>query len=92
MEKNEDRDRVGDGGRSATDRDVGTVDGTGQPQALMVNVDDALKILVHNATEEFGFAPRDVYDGVFNLPGHHYSEELRLCRAAEPRPNAFCEP
>ena len=30
-------------------------------------VDNALKILVQNATEEFGFAPRDVYNGVLNL-------------------------
>ena len=27
-----------------------------------------LEILVQNATEEFGFFPRDVYCGVFNLP------------------------
>ena len=33
-----------------------------------VNVDNALKILVRNATEEFGFAPRDVYNGVLELP------------------------
>ena len=33
-----------------------------------VGVDDALEILVHNATQEFGFAPRDVYSGVFYLP------------------------
>ncbi|EIM89619.1 uncharacterized protein STEHIDRAFT_108317 [Stereum hirsutum FP-91666 SS1] len=31
-------------------------------------VDDALKILVRNATEEFGFAPHDVYQAVFELP------------------------
>ena len=30
-------------------------------------ISSALKILVHNATQEFGFAPRDVYKGVFNL-------------------------
>ena len=28
--------------------------------------DDALKILIRNATEEFGFAPRGVYNGVLN--------------------------
>jgi len=56
-EKTEDRDRMGDDiGRSATDRDIDMVDGTGQPQAPMGNVDDALKILVYNATQEFGFA------------------------------------
>ena len=36
-----------------------------QPQAP---VDNALKFLVHNATQEFGFAPRDVYHGVLDLP------------------------
>ena len=30
--------------------------------------DDAFEVLVRNATEEFGFAPRDVYGGVFALP------------------------
>ena len=30
-------------------------------------VDTALKILLHNAIEEFGQAPRDVYDGVYHL-------------------------
>jgi len=52
------------------DRDEDTVDEAGQPQAPMDNVDNALKILVHNATEEFeefGFIPRDVYDGVIKL-------------------------
>ena len=33
-----------------------------------LKTDDALDILLHNATEEFGFAPRDVYSGVFDLP------------------------
>jgi hypothetical protein len=36
-----------------------------QPRAL---VDDVLKTLLHNATEEFGFAPRDAYNGVLDLP------------------------
>jgi hypothetical protein len=31
-------------------------------------VDAAFEILVQNATGEFGFAPRDVYRGVFQLP------------------------
>jgi len=37
-------------------------------KAGQVPVDNALKILVNSATEEFGFTPRDVYDGVLNLP------------------------
>ena len=43
-------------------------DGAGQRQPPAENVDTALKTLVHNAIEEFGFAPRDVYDGIL-LPG-----------------------
>ena len=39
-----------------------------KPQAPVDEVDNALKTLMRNATEEFGFAPRDVYDGVLNLP------------------------
>ena len=42
---------------------------------LAHNVDDAIKALVRSATEEFGFAPGDVYKGVF-IPG-----ELRIQHA-----------
>jgi hypothetical protein len=49
-------------------RDEDLVDQAGQPWARVDNVDDALKILVHNATEEFGYAPIDVYEGVFHFP------------------------
>ena len=55
---------------SSTDQHGNRVDAD-QPQAPVENalkIDDALKILVHNATREFGFAPRDVYDGVLDLP------------------------
>ena len=44
------------------------VDETDQPHAPVDEVDNALTILVRNATEEFGFAPRDVYNGVLDLP------------------------
>lgn len=58
------------GARSpATDQDTGMGDGKGQSPASPGEVDNALEILVRNATEEVGFAPRDVYNGVFNLPG-----------------------
>jgi hypothetical protein len=43
---------------------------TSHPQVSVdkaVEVENAFKILMHNATEEFGFAPRDVYNGVFYL-------------------------
>ena len=66
-EKDEDRDEMDDDiGASATDQDEDMVSGEGQPQAPM-KVDNAFEILVKNAIEEFGFAPRDVYDGVFKL-------------------------
>ena len=55
-------------GASATDKDEDMMDEPGQPQTPVDEVDNALKILVRSTTEEFGFAPRDVYDGVFNLP------------------------
>lgn len=35
-------------------------------------MDNALEILVQNATEEFCFAPRDVYSGVFELHNTRY--------------------
>ena len=49
----------------APDQDENMVDETSQSQSPEVR--NALKILVRNATEEFGFAPRDVYNGVFHL-------------------------
>jgi len=55
-------------GALAADQDQPTADVAGQPPASAGEVDNALKILVRNATEEFGFAPRDVYGGVFRLP------------------------
>ena len=39
-----------------------------QPRAPEDKMDSALKILVRNATDEFGFIPRDVYRGVLRLP------------------------
>jgi len=33
-------------------------------EVQITNVDDAFDVLLHNAIEEFGFAPRDVYEGV----------------------------
>ena len=44
------------------------VNNAGQLQDPVYEVDNALIILVRNAIEEFGFAPRDVYDGVLRLP------------------------
>ena len=65
----EDCDEMGDCARaSAADQDENMIDEAGRPLALVGKVDDALKILVHNATEVFGFAPRDVYNGIIDLP------------------------
>ena len=43
-------------------------------------MDDALKILVQNAIEEFGLAARDVYNGVFDLrvTRQQHADALRL--------------
>jgi len=63
VDEEEDCDGMGDcTGASATDQDENMV-----VDKVDQLVDNALKILVRNATEEFGFAPRDVYNGVFNL-------------------------
>ena len=63
-EEERDRDATGHGtGSSAANQDATT-----SGKATWEAVDHALKILVRNATEEFGFAPRDVYRGVFRLP------------------------
>ena len=50
---------------SATDQDIISVDESGQPEDP---VDEAFKILVDYATWAFGFAPSDVYNGVFSRP------------------------
>jgi hypothetical protein len=58
-----------------TAEDENVVDNTRTPatdQAVNEGVQSpalkrALEILVRNATEEFGFAPRDVHDGIFRL-------------------------
>jgi hypothetical protein len=71
----EDRDEMdGCTTASATDQDENMAEAD-QLQTPVVDtlkiplkMDDALKILVYNATQEFGFSPRDVYDGVFNFP------------------------
>ncbi|KAF9779812.1 hypothetical protein BJ322DRAFT_1086617 [Thelephora terrestris] len=68
-EEEEDCGESSDGARSlATDQGVNTVGETDQSEAAADQVDAAFEILVQNATGEFGFAPRDVYRGVFQLP------------------------
>ena len=94
MEEMDDSTRASD-----TDQDQTMADVAGQPQATVKKVDDiktlvddAFKILVRNATEEFGFIPRDVYRGVFDLPSTmdqhaaaakqlHYSDLKKLVGA-----------
>jgi len=64
----DDHDKMGDSIRTwATDQVKNMVNEAGQPQAPVTQVDDAFEVLVRNATEEFGFIPRDVYRGVFLL-------------------------
>ena len=53
-----------DSGAVAMDQDENMVSESGQPQDP---ADDAFEVLVYNAIEEFGFAPRDVYNGVLKL-------------------------
>ena len=50
------------------EEDVENVNMVDEASQQPVSIGDAFKILVQNATEEFGFAPRDVYSGVFTLP------------------------
>ena len=49
-------------------QDANVADEAGQLPAPVDQVRNALKILVRNAIEEFGFIPRDVYNGVLDLP------------------------
>ena len=83
-EKEEDGDEVGDNIKaSATDQDENMVEAA-QPQAPAEDtreekaIKDALEILVRNATQEFGFAPRDVYEGVFDplSAKHKHAEKV----------------
>jgi len=69
MKAEENRDEMdNDAGASATDQDE-IMNEAGQSQASVDNaaMDNALGILVRNAIDEFGFAPRDVYNGVLHL-------------------------
>ena len=65
-EQEDDCDEMGGGvGPSVTDQGELMVD---DPAKLPALLDNAFKILLHNAIEEFGFAPRSVYGGVFSIP------------------------
>jgi hypothetical protein len=65
----EDRDDICDGIRTlATDQDKNMVDEADQSHAPVRN---ALEILVHNATEEFGFAPITTASSIFLGRGGH---------------------
>jgi hypothetical protein len=65
----EDRDDICDGIRTlATDQDKNMVDEADQSHAPVRN---ALEILVHNATEEFGFAPITTASSTFLGRGGH---------------------
>ena len=62
VQMKEDCDGMDGAGALATDRGVDMTHETSKPQAP---ADKALDILLANAIEEFGLAPRDVYNGVF---------------------------
>jgi len=75
----------------AIDRDEIMGEETSQQKTskLQVNVDGALEILVRNAIKEFGFAPRDVYHGVFNLPKMRALRDHDVERLDYPELKAF---
>jgi len=64
-----DRDKGGSG--------IKAVDGEVQPLPLFGTMDVVFMVLVCNATKEFGLAPSDVYDGIFDLP---QMKELRTSK------------
>lgn len=68
-EEDKAEDETGDSARPpATDQDVNMGDDTDRSPVSQEEADNAIKILVRNATEEFGFIPRDVYNGIFDFP------------------------
>ena len=67
-----DRDEAGD------HTDAMAVDAGAQLQAPVDPAENALKILMANATEEFGFAPRDVYNGIVDLPNIKHEHDLAM--------------
>jgi len=77
----EDDHETGDGTRApAADQDAIMANEATQPRAP-VDMDKVFGILVRNATEEFGFAPRDVYSGTFDLPRtriQHATEVMKI--------------
>jgi len=54
---------MGYGTEAVADQDENMIDEAGQ---LQKKVDKVIKILVRNTTEEFGLAPREVYEGIFD--------------------------
>ena len=62
------RDTTGDDvGVSDIDQDENVDDEAVQQRVPVYKVEEVFRILVRTATEEFGFAPRNVYDGVLNF-------------------------
>ena len=76
LREKEDRDATDDDiGSSAPDQDLPMADET--PQSP---VDKSIEILFRNVIQEFGFTPRDVYDGIFKLfhIRAHHAAALRV--------------
>ena len=65
----------------AADDGVGApaIDGDENMADRAAEVKQALRILVRTATEEFGFIPRDVYNGIVDLPDMRLRHTEALC-------------
>ena len=93
-DQEEDHDEMDDDiSASAADRDETTDDKTSQQKTPVRKMDvvSALEILVHNAIKEFGFAPRDVYKGVLNLPKAKRTRDFEVDKLNYPKLKAIIE-
>ena len=70
------RDEMGNSIGAVADQDENMIDEAGR---LQDKVDNAIRALVHNTIEEFGFAPRDVYRGISDHPrtSHDHTRAIR---------------
>jgi len=67
-------------GAPAKDEDEDMPDQADQSITTAHEVKQAIRILVRNATEEFGFIPRDVYDSIMDLPDMRSQHAQALSR------------
>ena len=83
-------------GSSASDEDVEMTDAADQSPDTDTEVADAadkspdiMETLVKNAIEEFGWAPRDVYCGVFDLPSIRSEHDEAVQQTDYSKPATF---